>query len=63
MKPHLFKSINEDRVIEIGEYDNGFYYIEAAQGKVPDEQNVFQSIEEIEHVLDDTLVLMRIQDS
>jgi len=60
MKTLTFKSTTHpDQSIEVREYDNGLYYIPAAIGHVPPEENIFNSIEEIEKVLNDTLVLLR----
>ncbi len=61
---HLFRSKeNPDKAITIGEYDTGFYFIPAAVGKVPDEENVFSSIEEIELLLNDKLEMIKKLDS
>lgn len=60
MKYHLFQSKQQpDQAITIGEYDNGTYFIPAAQGLIPDEENVFISIEDIEKILNDELVMLR----
>lgn len=60
MKYHLFRSKSDPtKAITIGEYDNGFYFIPAAQKFLTPQENVFASIEEIELVLDDQLEMIR----
>ena len=44
--------------IEVLEDNNGMYYLPAAVGKVPPEQNTFSAIEDVEKVLDDELELL-----
>ena len=59
IKYHLFRSMNNhSRSITIGEYENGFYFIPAAEGQIPPEENVFSSVEEIEIILDDKLEMI-----
>lgn len=57
---HLFKSKkNPGKAITIGEYENGLYFIPAAAEHLSEEENLFDSIEEIEKFLDDELVMIR----
>lgn len=59
MKYHLFRSKSDPtKAITIGEYDDGFYFIPAAQQFLTSQENVFASIEEIELVLGDKLEMI-----
>jgi len=59
MKYHLFKSQKHPhRAITIGERDNGTYFIPSAVEALTDEENTFESIEEIEKALKDVLELI-----
>lgn len=60
MKYHLFQSTNNpENSITIGETVDGLYFIPAAIGQVPDEENLFSTIQDVEEVLNDSLVLLR----
>ena len=59
MKYHVFQSKkNPDNAITVGERRDGTYFLPAAIDKVPPEQNRFDSIEQIELVLNDKLTLI-----
>ena len=59
---HKFRSKADPALaVDIGEYDNGLYYIVAAVNLVPAEANVFTTISEIEKILDDELELIVIK--
>ena len=56
---HKFRSKNNPNLaIEIGEYDNGLYYIPEAVGTISPEGNTFTSISEIEIILGDELEMI-----
>ncbi len=58
-KFHLFKSKKyPDRAITIGEREDGTYFIPAASESINPEFNSFDSIEQIEIVLEDELTLI-----
>ena len=58
-KYHLFVSTKyPDRAITIGERPDGKYFIPSAIHSVPEDDNLFDSIEQIELTLDDSLTLI-----
>lgn len=58
-KYHLFLSKKyPERAITIGERDDGTYFIPSASESIDPQYNSFDSIEQIETVLDDTLTLI-----
>lgn len=60
IKYHLFKSKRfPDSALDVGERDDGTYFLPDAANVVAPEDNIFYSIEEIEQVLDDQLILIR----
>ena len=56
---HKFLSENHpNTILTIGEKDDGTYFIPAAAEMVDPKDNVFQTIEQIEQVLEDKLTLI-----
>lgn len=59
MKYHLFQSEkHSNSAITVGERRDGSYFLPAAIDKVPPEENRFDSIEQIELILNDSLTLI-----
>lgn len=59
IKYHLFRSVNRPgHAITIGEYSSGAYFLPTALEYLPDDENTFASIEEIELFLNDKLEMI-----
>lgn len=57
---HLYRStIDTDRVITIGEREDGTFFIGRAEMFLDDAENSFASVEQIELYLDDELEMIR----